>query len=238
MAKVNKRSTKRRKTKKKKQHNVTALISSTITQLIKWLCYSAAQIIRKNPLIFLGFCLFLCFFSFLAYHMFYNQNMVTRSFFFSESHEKQDNSTSNQLTIEALLKEQSNLHPNTVDNRTPAIPKPRPQVPLTQATENTPSNQAPMALAVPQIKPTPLKDNKPTAILSKEKAQIMRIQTALRNFGNTHLVVNGISDDNTKKAILAFQKMFSLKETGIITPELINKMREIGLLENDTNGLY
>lgn len=63
-----------------------------------------------------------------------------------------------------------------------------------------------------------------------DTADIMRVQAALRAFGDDHVVVTGKEDDNTAEALKKFQKMFSLTVTGKINQEVIDKMKDIGLI--------
>ena len=59
---------------------------------------------------------------------------------------------------------------------------------------------------------------------------VMRVQAGLRAFGDDHVVVTGTEDDNTAEALKNFQKMFSLTVTGKINQEVIDKMKDIGLI--------
>ena len=61
-------------------------------------------------------------------------------------------------------------------------------------------------------------------------ADVMRVQAGLRAFGDDHVVVTGTEDDNTAEALKNFQKMFSLTVTGKINQEVIDKMKDIGLI--------
>lgn len=75
--------------------------------------------------------------------------------------------------------------------------------------------------------------NEVTASASKvtfDAADIMRVQAALRSFGNVDVVVTGVEDDKTSYALSQFQKMFSLPVTGKIDQDVLVKMREIGLI--------
>ncbi|MHC5306688.1 peptidoglycan-binding domain-containing protein [Bartonella sp. LJL80] len=63
-----------------------------------------------------------------------------------------------------------------------------------------------------------------------DTADIMRVQAGLRAFGNDRVEVTGKEDDETSDALKQFQKMFSLNVTGRINREVLNKMRDIGLL--------
>jgi len=65
---------------------------------------------------------------------------------------------------------------------------------------------------------------------SVPRETVIKIQMALRAFGNGSVVANGVVDKQTKAAVSAFQKMFSLPPSGDIDQALVNKMREIGLL--------
>lgn len=61
-------------------------------------------------------------------------------------------------------------------------------------------------------------------------ADIMRVQAALRAFGDDQVAVTGKEDENTAEALRNFQKMFSLSVTGKINQEVIDKMKDIGLI--------
>lgn len=61
-------------------------------------------------------------------------------------------------------------------------------------------------------------------------ADIMRVQAALRAFGDNNVAVSGKEDENTAEALKNFQKMFSLTVTGKINQEVIDKMKDIGLI--------
>ena len=61
-------------------------------------------------------------------------------------------------------------------------------------------------------------------------ADVMRVQAGLRAFGDDHVVVTGTEDENTAEALRNFQKMFSLTVTGKINQEVIDKMKDIGLI--------
>lgn len=243
MVQRKKKSTRPHKKTKKVERQLTRVIANKLLRLMKWLVVAFTQIICKNPLVSLGFFLFLGFFSFFAYHASFNQNIVSRSFFFENTNNKPKDETIN-LTINELLQNSNSSSANSEITQTGSdytnLPAPieRPTVMRDTQTQTASINRPPFLNVIPQLKPKPLTTSIPSGILSKEKAQIMRVQAALRSFGNNGLVVNGIADNKTKKAILAFQKMFILKETGIIDRELLTKMREVGLIENDTKGLY
>lgn len=61
-------------------------------------------------------------------------------------------------------------------------------------------------------------------------AEIVRVQAALRAFGNTDIVVDGIPGAQTEAAIREFQALFHLPVTGAIDGTLLDKMRAVGLI--------
>ena len=58
---------------------------------------------------------------------------------------------------------------------------------------------------------------------------VMRIQAGLKAFGNDGINIDGVVGARTKSAILEFQSLFGLPETGEPDEALLTKMREIGL---------
>lgn len=60
--------------------------------------------------------------------------------------------------------------------------------------------------------------------------ELVRIQAGLKAFGNDMVVVDGMPGKSTEDAIREFQKLFRLNVSGKPDPELIGKMREIGLI--------
>ncbi len=58
---------------------------------------------------------------------------------------------------------------------------------------------------------------------------VMRIQAGLKAFGNDGITVDGVVGSRTKSAILEFQSLFGLPETGEPDEALLTKMRDIGL---------
>ncbi|WP_336278975.1 peptidoglycan-binding domain-containing protein [Bartonella sp. CB175] len=69
-----------------------------------------------------------------------------------------------------------------------------------------------------------------TAVLKPRVADIVRVQKALRLFGNQEVIVTGVEDPKTIDALKQFQKMFHLPITGKIDQQILLKMREVGLL--------
>lgn len=61
--------------------------------------------------------------------------------------------------------------------------------------------------------------------------EVVKVQAALRAFGNTDIAVDGISGTQTEVAIREFQALFHLPVTGEIDGTLLDKMRAIGLIK-------
>lgn len=62
-------------------------------------------------------------------------------------------------------------------------------------------------------------------------SMIMRIQAGLKAFGNDRIEIDGVVGSRTKSAILEFQSLFGLPETGEPDQALYAKMRDIGLTD-------
>ncbi|RCL01484.1 MAG: putative peptidoglycan binding domain-containing protein [Candidatus Tokpelaia sp. JSC085] len=75
-----------------------------------------------------------------------------------------------------------------------------------------------------------IKKDREAEQLHLTKEAIMSVQNALRLFGNSDIVINGMVDKATEQAVFSFQDMFALPETGQIDRVLMEKMREIGIL--------
>lgn len=81
---------------------------------------------------------------------------------------------------------------------------------------------------VPQVSPgTDLIET--SSAQPREDAVVMRIQAGLKAFGNQGIDVDGVVGARTKSAIVEFQSLFGLPETGEPDEKVLNKMREIGL---------
>lgn len=61
-------------------------------------------------------------------------------------------------------------------------------------------------------------------------AEVVKVQAALRAFGNTDIVVDGVNGGRTETAIREFQALFHLPVTGEIDGTLLDKMRAVGLI--------
>jgi peptidoglycan hydrolase-like protein with peptidoglycan-binding domain len=59
--------------------------------------------------------------------------------------------------------------------------------------------------------------------------RIIRIQAGLKAFGNEDIQIDGVLGARTKSAILEFQSLFGLPETGEPNEQVYAKMKEIGL---------
>ncbi|MCG6113637.1 MAG: peptidoglycan-binding protein [Mesorhizobium sp.] len=79
----------------------------------------------------------------------------------------------------------------------------------------------------------PATDSVQTASLGDEigDALVMRVQAALRAFGNDDIEIDGVVGPRTSAAIREFQSLFGLPETGDPDREVYAKMREIGLAD-------
>lgn len=76
----------------------------------------------------------------------------------------------------------------------------------------------------------PATDQMQTASASSSGEQrVMRIQAGLRAFGNQNIDLDGHVGPSTEAAILEFQSLFGLPETGMPDETTYEKMREIGL---------
>jgi peptidoglycan hydrolase-like protein with peptidoglycan-binding domain len=65
----------------------------------------------------------------------------------------------------------------------------------------------------------------------RNDTMVMRIQAGLKAFGNDGIEVDGVVGSRTKAAILEFQSLFGLPETGQPDEALYAKMRDIGLTD-------
>lgn len=65
----------------------------------------------------------------------------------------------------------------------------------------------------------------------RNDTMVMRIQAGLKAFGNDGIEVDGVVGSRTKAAILEFQSLFGLPETGLPDEALYAKMRDIGLTD-------
>ncbi len=119
--------------------------------------------------------------------------------------------------------------------RAVAVPENRPQraVPVLnqiQADKPAPIRQQERAAAVQKpalAQPSP---KQPAAGQTVSAEELVRIQAGLKAFGNDMVVVDGVPGKTTEDAIREFQKLFRLNVSGKPDPELIGKMREIGLI--------
>ncbi|GHC69444.1 peptidoglycan-binding protein [Limoniibacter endophyticus] len=96
----------------------------------------------------------------------------------------------------------------------------------------------------PNAAPTPPRDITQTASVRTDESlrrpqadlggsaeqRIRKIQKGLRAFGAANIEVDGKMGAKTKNAIREFQSLFGLNETGEPSPDVLSKMREIGLV--------
>lgn len=120
--------------------------------------------------------------------------------------------------------------------QTVVVPQSRPQreVPVFEPAEGrNVSVREPQKTVVTQQPPQPQakaapQQAAPGQTISAE--ELVRIQAGLKAFGNDMVVVDGVPGKTTEDAIREFQKLFRLNVSGKPDPELISKMREIGLI--------
>lgn len=114
---------------------------------------------------------------------------------------------------------------------TAAIPEPRPQP--GKAADSIPAPE-------PAVKPDPSPTPAAAADTADEmqmladripSAEVVKVQAALRAFGNTDVAVDGIAGEQTYAAIREFQSLFRLPVTGEIDGVLLDKMRAVGLIQ-------
>lgn len=96
--------------------------------------------------------------------------------------------------------------------------------------QHSPINNAATEAPKIQIETTTQQSAKDDNNFKADAADIMHVQAALRAFGDDTVVVTGKEDDNTAEALKKFQKMFSLTVTGKVNQEVIDKMKDIGLI--------
>jgi peptidoglycan hydrolase-like protein with peptidoglycan-binding domain len=70
-----------------------------------------------------------------------------------------------------------------------------------------------------------------SSAVSHDNGLVMRIQAGLKAFGNDGIDIDGQVGSRTKSAILEFQSLFGLPETGEPDQSVYAKMREIGLTD-------
>ncbi|ETS11729.1 peptidoglycan-binding domain-containing protein [Bartonella quintana] len=81
-----------------------------------------------------------------------------------------------------------------------------------------------------EIKKTKDLPHSTETVLEPPVVDIIKVQKALRIFGNQEVIVTGVEDQKTIEALKQFQKMFGLPITGKINHAVLIKMREVGLL--------
>ncbi|GAB4361116.1 MAG: peptidoglycan-binding protein [Oricola sp.] len=109
---------------------------------------------------------------------------------------------------------------------TAAIPAPRPQ-------SDRGGELAPTAKPAP-VDPAPEAAKDEETLLLPDRipsAEVVKVQAALRAFGNTDVAVDGIAGEQTQAAIREFQSLFRLPVTGEIDGVLLDKMRAVGLIQ-------
>ncbi len=82
-----------------------------------------------------------------------------------------------------------------------------------------------LAEALPDVAPVQTK-----AELAED--EIKKLQAGLKAFGNEGIEIDGKVGGKTKQAILEFQELFKLTNTGMADLETLNKLQEIGLVSD------
>lgn len=107
-----------------------------------------------------------------------------------------------------------------------AMPQPRDALP--EAFVPTPASdvEPPLPRARPEMVAA-------TASAAANEADpfVVRVQAGLRAFGNDGIELDGLVGPQTRSAILEFQSLFGLPETGLPDAAVYAKMREIGLAD-------
>lgn len=111
---------------------------------------------------------------------------------------------------------------------TAAIPAPRPEKGGAAPAAGTEPSGKQVASAEPTSVDDLLAGGLPEQIPS---AEVVKVQAALRAFGNTDVSVDGIAGSQTQQAIREFQTLFKLPVTGQIDDELLTKMQAVGLIQ-------
>ena len=114
----------------------------------------------------------------------------------------------------------ANIPDNVSLEPTGAVPAPTPRPDMVKREE---AAQAAAPAPVPLPEPAVLQE-------AAGAERIKRVQAGLRSFGNDHIVIDGLTGARTRSAILEFQTLFGLPETGEADDAVISKMREIGLI--------
>ena len=102
---------------------------------------------------------------------------------------------------------------------TAAIPEPKPDAVKSEVTQMVAD-----LIASAADGSAPLPEHIPSA-------EVVKVQAALRAFGNTDIVVDGVRGEQTTAAVREFQALFHLPVTGEIDGTLLDKMRAVGLIQ-------
>ncbi|PHP68366.1 peptidoglycan-binding protein [Zhengella mangrovi] len=90
--------------------------------------------------------------------------------------------------------------------------------------------------AVPAPTPRPVAVSRPEetdggpAPADQGNEQVKRVQAGLRSFGNDQIIIDGLPGARTRSAIVEFQSLFGLPQTGEADDAVVAKMKEIGLI--------
>ncbi|AQS42043.1 MAG: Putative peptidoglycan binding domain-containing protein [Candidatus Tokpelaia hoelldobleri] len=225
--------------KKKKHRKQFRLFRWIAVQIGRLLAASLRGMIRRawqNPLLASGLAIFALAFGFISKNAFFDQPDTVRPVLFATRAagpaptvpQADDDLKALQRKLAAL-----GLYTGDIDGR--SGPRTREAIAKWQALQQGDGVTGADRMADPVA--MLIHDNMPVAGMqangvdrSVPRDTVIKVQVALRAFGNGSVVANGVVDRQTKAAVSAFQKMFSLPPSGDIDQALVNKMREIGLL--------
>ncbi|MBX3581279.1 MAG: peptidoglycan-binding protein [Rhizobiaceae bacterium] len=88
---------------------------------------------------------------------------------------------------------------------------------------------APAAVPLPSSRETAAPIEVSSRLPARDE-RVAAVQTGLREFGNEMIEVDGLMGSKTRAAILEFQSLFGLPETGLADEAVQAKMKEIGLI--------
>lgn len=112
------------------------------------------------------------------------------------------------------------------------VPTPRPRAASTQQQETASVEMQPREKegrsAQTKVRET-TDDQIRTAAVTEPDPTVVRVQAALRAFGNDGIEIDGMMGQETAMAIREFQSLFGLPITGKVDADLVKKMQEVGL---------
>lgn len=226
----------RKKKKHKKQFRLFRWMAVQIGRLLTAGMRGVLRRSRQNPLLAGGLAMFALAFGFISKNAFFDQPDTVRPVLFATREaEPAPAALQADNDLKALQRKLAALGLYTGDIDGMSGPRTREAVAKWQALQQgigiarTDRAADPVAVLIHDNMPVAgTQANDVGRLVPRET--VIKVQVALRAFGNGSVVANGVVDKQTKAAVSAFQKMFSLPPSGDIDQALVNKMREIGLL--------